>query len=673
MPRAAPIFTTFNAGEWTPHLWGRVDLQKYPNACRTLVNFLPLPQGAAQRRPGTRFVAETAANGVARLIPFEFSTAQAYAIEAGSLYFRFYRDGGRIESPPGTSIEVATPYSASQINGLKWAQSADVLYLCHSAHAPRKLSRTSHTNWTFSVLSQTDGPYLDSNVDAAKTLQASATTVGSSITLTAAGHSPFASTDVGRHVRLRVGGTWGWVKITAFGSSTSVTATVMSVLGGVTATSEWRLGAWSDTTGWPTCVTFHEERLFLAGNASQPQTFWASVSGDYENFAPSTVAGQVTADSALTFTISDDRVNAVRWLSAGRVLSVGTSGGEFAVQASTLNESLTPDNIAVRRETTVGSADETAVRVGNAVLYVQRVRRKLFEIAYAPEADAFVSPEMTILARHLVRGGIRHIAFQQEPWSILWACLDDGNLVGLTYLKEQQVIGWHRHVIGGTNVKVLSLTTIPGDGYDELWLVVERTIGGAAKRYVERMAPEFWPDSESDKSGCFFVDGGLSYSGPPATLISGLDHLKGETVQILADGASHPDKTVDDLGRITLDRPASAVQVGLGYESRLETLDLEAGAAEGTAQGRRKRIHEVAVKLWATLGARIGFSGSVLDEISFREGAMRMDVSPPLFTGDKILAFPKGWDREARVTVVQGQPFPCTILAIMPRLTTNDT
>jgi hypothetical protein len=668
MPRISPIFATFNAGEWSPSLYGRVDLPKYQNACRTLLNFIPLPQGAATRRPGTRFVALAKNMGPMRLIPFEYSTTQAYMIEAGGNYFRFYKDRGRIEAMPGIPVEIATPYKAEHLAGLKWAQSADVLYLCHPLYQPHKLSRLSHTNWQLTPLESSDGPYMEINISDT-TLQPAATSGTTTITAT---NDVFVPTDVGRMVRLQHADIWGWAKITAVSSTKVVTATVKSNFNAATATKNWRLGAWDQGNGWPSCVTFYEERLFFAGTRKQPQTLWASMAGDYENFAPSTRDSKVLADNSLNFTISDDRVNAIRWLSAGKTLAVGTVGGEFSVRASTLNEALTPDNITVRRESTVGSADQMAVRINQAVLFVQRAGRKLYESAYSLDSDGLAAPEMTLLSRHLTQGGITEIAFQQEPWAVLWVTLADGGLLGLTYLREQEVVGWHRHGLGGQDVRVISIATIAGISQDELWLAVKRGVGGEGQQMIEVMESEFLPNHSTDTKSAFFVDCGLTYDGVATLRIRGLDHLIGQKVQILADGGTHPDKTVEPGGQVTLDRPARLIHIGLPYESVLETLDLEAGSAEGSAQGKPKRITRATVKLLDSLGGSLGFDPHYLEDIPFRDSGMPMDQSPPLFSGDKRVVFPKGWDRVARLMVRQRQPLPMTILAIVPQITTMD-
>ena len=438
MSRASLLLSTFNAGEWSPELYGRIDLDKYRNACRRIENFVLLAQGPATRRPGTQYIASTKDDGVVRLVPFEFSTEQAYIIEAGAGYFRFYMNGGRIETTPGVPYEIATPYGVSDLAGLKWAQSADVLYLVHPQFPPYKLARSGHTNWSLGQIDFSDGPYIDENVGPIMLTPGAAS--GTNVTLTASANL-FVAGDVGRLVRIKHASTWGWGKITAFINPTQVKIDIRSAFGGATAVTSWRLGAWSTGTGWPSTVTFHEERLFLANTKLQPQTLWASVSGAYESFAPSAADGVTKDDHALNFTIADDRVNAIRWMSAGKSLALGTTGGEFNLTASSLNEALTPINVTVRRETTNGSADIRPERIGAAVLYVQRAGRKVYEMAYSFENDAFNSPELSLLARHLTLKGIKEIAYQAEPWSVIWAVRRDGALLGLTYMRGRTWLG----------------------------------------------------------------------------------------------------------------------------------------------------------------------------------------------------------------------------------------
>jgi len=446
MPRVTPIITNTNGGEWSPILFGRIDIAKYNNSFQVVRNFIPLVQGPSTRRPGFHFVTATKSDGIANLIPFEFSTLQAYIIEAGNLYFRFYKDRGQILSGM-SAYEIASPYAVGHVFDLKWAQSADVLYLTHPLYAPRKLSRTGHTNWTLSVIDFLDGPYLDDNTTAT-TLTPSAAT-GTGVTLTASAvtginsNTGFQTSDVGRLIRLKEGAVWGWVKITGRTSTTVVTVDVKSTLTNTSAKTIWQLGAWSDTTGYPGCVTFHEERLCFAGSTNQPQTVWLSKSGDYENFAPTETDGDVLADDAITVTISDNKVNAIRWMESAEVLFLGTVGGEKVIRANTLGEALTPDNVTAKGQTTRGCANVLPVRMDRAILFIQRAGKKLFELAYSFENDSYAASEVSILAQHLTRPMLKQMAYQATPWSIVWSARFDGVLTGFTYERDQQALAWH--------------------------------------------------------------------------------------------------------------------------------------------------------------------------------------------------------------------------------------
>ncbi|HEU0070941.1 MAG TPA: hypothetical protein VFS04_06580, partial [Alphaproteobacteria bacterium] len=498
-------------------------------------------------------------------------------------------------------------------------------------------------------------------------------TTGGSITLTASA-SLFTANDVGRSVRMKHTSTWGWARILAYTDATHVTASVQSTLGGTTATAAWQFGAWQQAGSYPACVSFYEERLFFAGSRDKPQTIWASRSGDFENFAPTETDGTLADDCALSFTIATDQVNAIRWLSPGAVLAVGTVGGEFTLRASAQDEPLTPANVQVKRQTTRGCAYQPPIQVDSVVLFLQRAGRKIREFVFAFETDGYQAPDLTLLAEHLTRGGGKQMAYMREPDSTLWAARADGLLLGMTYERPQEVVAWHRHILGGAfgdgpaKAESLAVIPAPGGGEDQLWLAVARTIGGETRRHIEFLEAPF--EEGQSQADAFFVDCGLTYDGARADVIAGLDHLEGETVAVLADGAVHPERLVGG-GEIELDWPAAKAQVGLPYRSRLQTMRFEAGAQDGTAQGKTARIHAATVRLWNSLGVKLG-ADDALETLPFRNSSDAMDAPPALFTGDKRVAFPKGYGTAPRVTVAQDQPLPLTVLAIMPRLNVFD-
>ncbi len=363
---------------------------------------------------------------------------------------------------------------------------------------------------------------------------------------------------------------------------------------------------------------------------------------------------------------------------------IGTVGGEWPLRASNLNEALDAENPPqAKRSTVYGSADVAPIKAGNGILFVQRAGRKLMEQAFSFEDDGFRSGDLTELAEHITAGGIREIAYQKEPDSIVWAVRGDGTLLGMTYRREQDVVGWHQHVLGGRSgadgaqAIVESIAAIPAtDGSrDELWLVVRRHIAGQTKRYVEYMEAPLSDDGEQKYA--FYVDSGLTgVFESPQDEVTNLAHLEGETVQILADGASHPDRTVVG-GRVTLDRAATVVQAGLAYDnlSELQTLNLEAGAADGSAQGKTKRLTNCTIRVHRSLGAKIGPDMSLLDpvpELMFRDASTPMGAPNALFTGDCFVPWPGGYETGGRITIVPVGPFPCTVIAIYPQIVTQD-
>ena len=588
MPRTTLALNSFVSGEFSAKLDGRQDFAKYNTSCKTLENFLVHPQGAATRRVGTQFISEvkTSANKT-RLIPFEFSTTQTYIMEFGDQYIRFYKDKGQILSG-GSAYEISSPYLTAELFDIKFAQSADVIYLCHPNHDVRKLSRTGHTSWTLSTVSFTQT---------------------SSITI-------------------------------------------------------------SGSDNRPSCVSFFEQRLVFANTNNNPQTVWFSKSGDYENFTVGT-----DADHAMIYTIASNQVNAIRFLKAQRTLILGTTGGEFTVSADGTDASITPTNITIKRQSSYGSANVDAQPAGNATLFLQRAKRKIRELAYNFDVDGYQAADLTILNDTVTTSGINEMSYQQSPDSILWCGRHDGQLAGLTYLRSEEVVAWHRHILGGAfgsgDAVVESVASISGVlNEDELWVIVKRTINGATKRYIECFA-DFDYD-ETDPTNFRFSDSHLTYSGSSTSTLSGLSHLEGQTVSILADGAAHPDKVVSS-GAVSLDRSCTKAVVGLAFDSVLQTMRIEGGAAEGTSQGKTKRISKVVLRLFETVGVKVGPSLSNLEAIPFRTTSSAMGSPVPTFiAGDKEIEFNDDFNSDGFIFVKQDQPLPCSILAIYPTLVTSD-
>ena len=712
----APAQTSFNAGELSPLLKGRPTLDKYRNGCETLENFIPQIQGPARKRPGTRFVAEVKDSADAtRLIPFEYSTTQAYVLEFGDLYIRFYLDGGVVESSPGVPYEIVSPYTSAQVAALEYAQSADVIYITHPDHAPYKLARVSALSWTITAVTFAWPPFNDENVGAI-TLTAGAVTGATTLTASA---SLFVSADVGSYFKIsevsaskynqwttgvsitsgdivyylgniyesgttatagtrppiHTSGTesdgavnWtflhdgaGYARVTAYTSATVVNATVVKRLPAtaLTGSTRWSEGAWSARRGYPHAVTFYEDRLWFAGSASKPQTLWASVSGDYENHKYGT-----NDDDALNYTINTQDMNTIEWLAPTKVLAIGTANGEFTLSATQISDPVTPTNVKITPQTTFGSAtDVKPLRVGSVILFLQRAGRKLREYAYQFDTDSFVAPNMNVLADHITESGVLELAYQQEPSQIVWAPRTDGVLTGMTYERTEDVVGWHRHTIGGGIVE--SAVTVPhwdGD-QDVLWMIVRRTIDGSTVRYVEYVE-KYMTDEYA-----FFVDCGLTYDGSPVTAISGLDHLEGEEVAVLVDGAVHPNRTVS-AGAINLQLAGSVVNVGLPYTATIKTMPIDIATNAGTSFIDEKRAHKIVMQLYQTgPGLWYGPNENEMDEYAVRSSQDNMDSPVPLFTGfTEALPWPSGSERGPQLMIQHRLPLPCTVVALIPEL-----
>jgi hypothetical protein len=503
----------------------------------------------------------------------------------------------------------------------------------------------------------------------------------------------FKTTDAGRFIRLKQGSVWGYVVVRGYVSATEVRIKILSTLTNTNAKVNWRLGLWSDTTGYPACGTFYEDRLVQGGNTSAQARLDGSRTSNYLDYSPSDTDGTVTDSHAISFTLNAADVQVIRWmLGDDEGLMVGTYEGEWMVRPATSAAALTPTSISARQSLAHGSANVQAVRAGKGVLYVQKSQRKVRELTYTLyPSSGLVSPDMTVLAEHITKGptpetsGVKEMAYQQEPVSIVWGPRYDGVLLGFTYEREQKVEGWHRHILGGysdaghlASPVVESVASIPAaDGKrDEVWMVVQRYINGRSVRYIEYMTKiREQGDAQED---AFYVDCGLTYDGSPTTTISGLYHLAGETVAVFADGAAHVNKVVSATGTITLDVSASVVQVGYNYNSDGQMLRLDAGAADGTAIGKFQRSHRVAFLVHDTLGLKVGSNFNTsgpgkLTELPFRTSADPTDTMVPLFSGIKDDFTWEGDSTKDNYACWRiDTPFPATILAVMPRTHTQD-
>ncbi len=429
------------------------------------------------------------------------------------------------------------------------------------------------------------------------------------------------------------------------------------------ATQNWSLGAWGPVQGYPRAVTFFEDRLWWAGSSGSPQSLWASVIGDYENHET-----RNDDESALLYTISSDQVDLIEWLSPGAVLTIGTVGGEFIAAASADDVAITPGNIRMVKHTNYGARAAAApVRVENLALFVQRAGRKLRELVYDFNSDSFKGRDLTVLAEHLTTGKLKKLAFQQEPLRIVWAILDDGTLLGMTYERSQEVVGWHRHPVGGASPLTKSTAVIPHPSApaDQLWAIHSRSIDGAARQYIEFLEQPWQQGNLLEDA--LYADSLLTYSGVATTTLSGLYHLRGQTVQILRNGVVDPTAAVSSLGKLTV-TSGTKFTVGLGYTAELIPHKLEAGSADGSSQGKLRRVEGAVLRLWQTgAGLRYGREAQN-DLLTMRDEGDPVGAVITLYDGDTpYLTWPAGYEKDALIYLRHDQPTPCHVVAVMPQ------
>lgn len=604
-----------------------------------------------------------------------------------------------------TPMELAAPWTEAQLFAIQKTQSADVMYVVHKLHPPYKLERRGNTTWSLVEVPWEDGPYLNENTTAT-TMTASAVT-GLAITVTASaltgvnGGAGFTTSDLHRSIRIQHGtNDWGWAVIVGITSTTVVTVDIKRDFNATTATDKWKLGSWSVETGYPGTITFFQRRLVAANTSGEPQTFWMSQTAQFEFMRPDSFVGSavtVEDDDALFYELAAEQVNAIQWIRTIQAnIAIGTVGGEWI--ATSVGPAISPTDIDITRETTYGSAPTIPVLAGKALLFVQRARRKIREMLFNFDVDGYVARDLTILADHVTRSGLIELAWQQEPDSIMWAVRDDGVLATLTYRRAENVAGWARQILGGSfstgDPVAESVSVIPGDddagqvysslGRDEVWIIVKRTINSVTRRYVEVLEGLFEGPIREDfeteaaydaaillvQEDAFYVDSGITYDSTPTTAITGLSHLEGETVKVLADGAVHPDLVVSS-GAITLEQAASVVQAGLGFRHRYKSLKWNFGVAAGTAVAKTKRIKAAALVLLDSGAFEIGTELADMAQVTFREVGDPMDAAVPLFTGEVEHPLMSEYATDVRIFIQGDAPLPFTILAVAPEMRTN--
>jgi hypothetical protein len=457
-----------------------------------------------------------------------------------------------------------------------------------------------------------------------------------------------------------------WMNLNNSGSTTGTSdIAVYALITKEKNTNQWRVPSWHNDNGYPRVVSFHEQRLLYGATANEPNSLWLSRTADFENFG---FSSPIADDDGFQFSLASRELNDIRWIIPFTDLLIGTSGAEWAISAGQNSDAITPTSISARPQSYIGSADIKPIVIENSIVFVQRGANAVHDTKYSLESDSYQSEELSITASHLFSGKrVVSWAYARNPYSVIWIVLDDGSLIGITYVRSQNVFAWHQHETDGLFEDVCS---IPGStGGDDVYFIVKRTIDGSDYRYIEQLMPRI---TDEDTYDFFFVDCGLSeYTSSAITTVS-LPHLIGKTVSILANGSVIPQQVVTASGTVTIavsgkTTGSNVVHIGLPFTSDIKTLDVELSDRQGVSQGRKKIIPRVTVSLYKSRGMMVGPDEDNLDEVKFRTLS---DGENPiaLYTGDKTVDIPAGYESKGSLFIRNTDPIPLNILSIIPEI-----
>lgn len=674
MPNVRNLQRSFAGGEVSPEMFGRIDDVKYQSGAALIRNFITKPQGPAANRPGFSYVNTVKdSSKKVRLIPFTYSTTQTMVLEMGAGYFRFHTMGATVMDG-SVPYEITNPYAEADLFDIHYVQSADVLTLVHPGYAPRELRRAGATSWSLTTISFSPTVSAPSGVtavasghtDAKYTYNYVVTTIASdnitesaqSSAATCTGNlyetggivtiSWSAASGASRYYVYKLqGGIYGYV-----GNTTSLSIVDDNISPDLSRTPPTYDSVFGSSNNYPGAASYFEQRRCFAGTNLQPQNIWMTKSGTESNMSYSL---PIRDDDRISFRVAAREANTIRHIVPLTQLLLLTSSAEWRV-TSINSDAITPSTISVRPQSYIGASNVQPLIINNALIYVAARGGHIRECAYNWQANGFISGDLSLRSAHLFDNlDIVDACFAKAPQPIAWFVSTSGKLLGLTYVPEQQVGAWHQHDTDGL---FESCAVVAEGNEDFLYVVTKRHINGADVRYVERMESRQF----DDQADAFFVDSGLSYVGVPADEISGLDHLEGKTVSILADGAVHPQKVVTD-GRVVLDVNASKVHVGLPYQSDIQTLPLALQIDTGFGQGRYKNINKAWLRVFRSSGIFIGPDSEHLVEAKQRKEEP-YGTPPALKSEDIQVVVTPSWSDSGSVYIRQSDPLPLTVVAL---------
>jgi hypothetical protein len=731
MPKTQVHTTNVTAGEFSPKLRGRTDLEKYNASAELAENCVILRHGGVTMRPSRDYKGEIKTSSqTARLIPFVYSRTDAYELELGNLYMRVWKAGVQVESSPGVPYEITTPWTDAQLAALTFCQAGDTLILTHQSVTPQRIVRFADAVWVCESL-----PFDTPVVADIGVRHSTAMTIGSGAlgaqTITGTGF------DVALLLGRQISWSTGLATIDAVPLSTQLTVTVTRVFvdlsadaneaiidgspyaeltfvtagiigegqaqtcritssnfitagaavgsiieanGGmlrieqltiapvgdavctivkaIASTTAVPAGGWNllmpvfnSIDGYPGACTFYQQRLWFAGSPRFPQSEWGSRSGLAFDFLPG------TDDSAAVYkTLDSDETNLVQHLTnAGGLLLALTYGGEFDTRGG-LEQAVTQLNAQITQRSRWGCDTARPVLAGQNMLFVTRGGQAVRELVRGQTDDTgFATNEISVFSEHLLRAGVKCMAWEQVPHHVCWIATNEGKLLTLTYSAEHAIAAL---CSGSSDGFVEWLITKPEGTVDATYALVRYTINGVTKRYLERLNWDVNPGQDSRKAVTL---------GAASATFTGYGHLALEEVSLLADGVYVGTATVTAGGEITLPRTALTLSAGLPYTATLTLPAPEVGTGTGTAQGQAMSVNKIWIRFLETVGCTV--NDQVLQFRQLDQNILDMTVPP--YTGLKDVS-DIGWGAgEMPMTLQQSQPYPWTILSVVRSYTVN--
>lgn len=688
--RTKVIQTNFTGGEISPTLAGRIDLDKYYKSCATAENVIIMPHGGLKRRDGLAKVTDTYINKYCRLEPFVFNITQTYLIAIATDYIHIYKDGVEMAT-------IASPFTTqAMVDTFDTVQTADTMLFTHEDLQPLKLVRQgSDTSWALSEIEFTNIPKYDFNPDiivkyentgedltvslaageivynndgddidgltgflfeAATTL----TDVNLSTTdfcddslwtclgirdnvwgqtliesdYTNTGASQVVDLSKGDIIYNNDGNNTNGLNLHFYGCKKNIPSANLATIDYTDTTNFKDMGV-QDTTdrGWPKTLTFHGGRLWFGGSKSKPQTVWGSVSNDFFNFD----MGEGLDDESIFDTIDTDQYNSIQSIFSGRNLQVFTSSGEFYNKATII----TPKESVWLAQTGYGSARIRPLMIDGTTLFVSRNTKALRQFLYNYTEDAYVALNALLMSEHLATNGIKTIDAQRATLDnvsdLVYAIDNSGACLVLNVMRTEEILGWTKWTTNGTFIDVAVVGDIA-------YFLVKRGTG----YYIEALTPATYTDHNTVADGTGLTSIDTNEEGPVLSMAH----------KVVTDGSVQNDATPDAGGVITISRPASHIEVGLGYTVNVETMPIAFNGSDGTQVNSRKRVLKTTLRIYNTKGAYV--QGKLLRDKKF---PLILNQTPDPYTGALAITH-LGYNNINSVTVTQEDPLPFHLLQI---------